>query len=116
MDLHEMAPLYWPNTNRLTLSILHASELELLLKRNATPALEHLTVTIEQTDLVVQRSTPRAHLCEQTLRQQTDGSRLRTLFIRHMAFEDLIVLIDSLSMPVLEQLTLIDIYGRSKSS
>ena len=108
-----MAPIYWPNTNRLTLSILHASELELLLKRNVTPALEHLAVTIEQTDLVVQRSTPRAHLCKETLRQQTDGSRLRTLFIRHMAFEDLIVLIDSLSMPVLEQLTLIDIYGQS---
>ena len=111
-----MAPIYWPNTNRLTLSVQHASELELLLKRNVTPVLEHLTVTIEQTDLVTQRSTSRAHLCEQTLRQKADATRLRSLFIRDMAFEDLIVLLDSLSMPVLEHLTLIDIYGQSKSS
>ena len=112
-----MAPIYWPYTNRLTLSVQHASELELLLKRNVTPALEHLTVTIEQTDLIfMKRSTSRAHLCEQTLRQKTDGTRLRSLFIRHMAFEDLIVLLDSLSMPALEQLTLIDVYGKRKSS
>jgi hypothetical protein len=112
-----MAPLYWPYTNRLTLSVQHASELELLLKRNVTPTLEHLTVTIEHMDLVVtKRSTPRAHFCEQTLRQKADATRLRTLFIRHMAFEDLIVLLACLSMPLLEQLTLIDIYGQSKSS
>ena len=112
-----MAPIYWPNTNRLTLSIQHASEFELLLKRNVTPALEHLHVTIEETDLVfTKRSTSRAHLCEQTLRQTADGTRLRTLFIRHMAFEDLIVLLDSLSMPSLQTLTLIDVYGQSKSS
>ena len=111
-----MAPLYWPNTNRLTLSVQHASELELLLKRNVTPALEHLIVTIEQTDIVVpQRSMLRDHLCERILRQQTDGTRLRTLFIRHMAFEDLIILLGCLWMPVLEKLTLIDIYGQSKS-
>ena len=115
-DLHHMAPLYWPYTNRLTLSIQHASELELLLKRNVTPALEHLTVTIEHMDLMKKRSTSRARLCEQTLRQKTDGTRLRSLFIRHMAFEDLIVLLDSLSMPALERLTLIDVYGPSKSS
>ena len=112
-----MAPIYWPCTNRLTLSVQHASEFELLLKRNAITALEHLAVTIEQTDIVVtKRSTSRVHLCEQTLRQKADATRLRTLFIRHMAFEDLIVLLDSLSMPLLEKLTLIDIYGQSKSS
>ena len=111
-----MAPLYWPNANRLTLSIQHASELELLLKRNGTPALEHLIVTIEHMDLMKKRSTSRARLCEQTLRHILDATRHRTLFIRHIAFEDLIVLLDTLSTPALERLTLIDVYGKSKSS
>ena len=110
-----MAPLYLPNTHRLTLSIQYASELELLLRRNVTPVLEHLSVTIERMDLVViQASESPVRLCEQNLRQKADGTRLRTLFIRHIAFEDLIVLLDSLSMPSLETLTLIDVDGRSR--
>jgi hypothetical protein len=115
--LHQMAPIYLPNTHRLTLSLRYASELELLLRRNVTPVLEHLGVTIEQTDLFALREykSPPHRLCEKTLRLKADGTRLRTLFIRDMSFEDLIVLLNSLSMPSLEALTLIDVYGQSKS-
>lgn len=54
-NLHRMAPIYWPNTNRMVLSVQHASEIERLLKRNVTPALEHLSVTIELMDLVINK-------------------------------------------------------------
>ena len=113
--LHQMAPLYLPNTRRLTLSVQHATELELILRRNVTPVLEHLSVTIERMDLlVIQAPESPFRLCEQNLRQKADGTRLRALLLRHISFDDLIVLLDSLSMPSLETLTLLDVYGQSK--
>ncbi|CAF3291279.1 unnamed protein product [Rotaria socialis] len=42
-----MVSTCWPNTIQLTLSILHSSELVLLLQRNALPTIEHLSVTNE---------------------------------------------------------------------
>ncbi|CAF1587063.1 unnamed protein product [Rotaria magnacalcarata] len=45
---HNMRPLNWPNTVQLTLSIQHPSELALLLKRDALPAIEHLNITNEE--------------------------------------------------------------------
>jgi hypothetical protein len=119
-DLHKMQPLHWPNTIKLTLSIQHPSEFTRLLQRGALPAIEHLNITNEQVPIALslRRDKPVSHipLCEHDLRQMADGSRLRSLIIRYIAFGDLIVLIGSLTMPLLEKLILIDLYDHSKLS
>ncbi|CAM4834417.1 unnamed protein product, partial [Rotaria magnacalcarata] len=85
--LHNMQPLYWPNTVQLTLSIQQPSELTLLLKRGALPATEHLNVTNEEmrTALPLYRYKPISNiqLCEHELRKVADGTRLRSLVLRY---------------------------------
>ncbi|CAF1315387.1 unnamed protein product, partial [Didymodactylos carnosus] len=116
-DLHKMEPLYWPNTNQLTLSIQHSSELILLLKRGALPAIEHLNITNEEirTALPLRQhiSASNIHLCEYNLREIADGTRLRTLLLRYITLSDIIILIGSLTMPLLEKLILIDLYDHT---
>jgi len=115
-----MQPLYWPKTVQLTLSIQHSSELMLLLQRDALPAIEHLNVTNEQihTDFSVRprKPVPDIRFCEHGLRQKLDGTRLRSLLIRYISLGDLITLIGSLTMPLLEKLILVDLYDHSKLS
>ncbi|CAF3626498.1 unnamed protein product [Rotaria sordida] len=113
-DLHKMQQLYWPNTVQLTLSIQHSSELMLLLQRGALPMIEHLNVTNEEIRTVLpldrHKSVGNIQLCENDLRQIGDGTRLRSLLLRYFTLTDVIILIGSLSMPLLEQLILVDLY------
>ncbi|CAF5219535.1 unnamed protein product, partial [Rotaria magnacalcarata] len=106
--LHNMQPLYWPNTVQLTLSIQQPSELTLLLKRGALPATEHLNVTNEEmrTALPLYRYKPISNiqLCEHELRKVADGTRLRSLVLRYINLKDAVILMDSLTMPLLEKL------------
>ncbi|CAF2736744.1 unnamed protein product [Rotaria sp. Silwood2] len=109
-----MESLYWPNTVQLTLSIQYPSELVLLLKRDALPAIEHLNITNEQIHTVFPLRryipVPNIHLCDYNLREIADGTRLRSLLLRYLSLSDIILLIGSLTMPLLEKLILIDLY------
>ncbi|CAF1075320.1 unnamed protein product [Rotaria sordida] len=51
--LHNIPSLCWPNTVKLTLSIQHASEVELLLQHNSLPSFKHLEVTNEDLHIVL---------------------------------------------------------------
>jgi hypothetical protein len=118
-SLHQMEPLCWPNTVKLTLSIQQSSELVLLFKRDALPIVEHLNVTNEALRfglLHQHKPVPNIHLSDHDLRQICDGTRLRSLLLRNIALNDVIVLIGSLNMPLLEKLTLIDSYDQCKFS
>ena len=113
-----MQPLCWPNTVKLTLSIQHASELELLLQHTTLPAIEHLEVTNEDLNIVSsicqEKSILNIQFNDVHLREQLDGIRLRYLLLRYINLIDVITSIDSLSMPVLETLILVDMYDHSK--
>jgi hypothetical protein len=115
-----MQPLCWPNTVQLTLSIQRPSELMLLLQCNALPAIEHLNVTNEELHtalpLGVSKSVPYIRLSEHGLREGADGTRLRFLLLRYITLSDVIILIGSLTMPLLEKLILVDMYDHSKLS
>jgi hypothetical protein len=113
-----MQPLCWSHTVKLTLSIQQSTELVLLFKRDALPIVEHLNVTNEalRFDLPPDqhRSVANIYLSDYDLHQIGDGTRLRSLLLRNIALNDVIVLIGSLTMPLLEKLTLIDSYDQSK--
>ncbi|CAF3917784.1 unnamed protein product, partial [Adineta steineri] len=110
-----MRPLSWPNTVQLTLSIQRSSEIILLFKYNALPAIEYLSITIENmnTDLAFNTdiSAMDIQLSEDSLRQTTVGStHLKHLLLRYITLNDAIILIGSSIMPVLEELILINMY------
>ena len=88
------------------------------MQRNALPMLEHLSVTIESMDPAFSffpcEEASVAHSSEIELLRNADGTRLRTLNIRHIALHDLVLLLDSLSMPLLIELTLIDIHANGE--
>ena len=119
-DLYQINhQLCWIHTVCLTLSLQHSSELILLLMPDALPLLEHLNVTIEQPQKNLQpkfgQSTPRFEWCEEDLRRaNANGTRLRSLILRHIELDDLLVLLNSLTFPLLETLTLVDIYDSCK--
>jgi hypothetical protein len=115
-----MRPLCWPNTVQLTLSIQHANELMLLFQHGALPAIEHLNVTNEEIRTAFspgqQKLIPNIQLCEHVLRQTADGTGLKSLLLRYINLSDVIILIRSLAMPLLQKLTLVDLYDQSKLS
>jgi hypothetical protein len=119
-DLYNIKHLvYWVHTVRLTLSLQHSSELILLLMPEALPLLEHLNVTIEQPQKKLtpkwNQSSPRFELCEQDIRRaNSNGTRLRSLVLRYIELDDLLVLLNSLTFPLLETLTLVDVYDSCK--
>ncbi|CAM4749867.1 unnamed protein product [Rotaria magnacalcarata] len=102
---------------QLTLSIQQPKELTLLLKRGALPATEHLNVTNEEmrTALPLYRYKPISNiqLCEHELRKVADGTRLRSLVLRYINLKDAVILMDSLTMPLLEKLIFVDLYDRT---
>ncbi|CAF3878575.1 unnamed protein product, partial [Rotaria sp. Silwood2] len=118
-DLYNIEyPLYWINTVRLTLSLQHSSELILLLMPEALPLLEHLNVTIEQPrkDLITKNGQSAEHfeLCEKDLRcKNATGERLQSLVIRYIELDDLLILFNTLTFPLLHTLILVDIYDKS---
>lgn len=113
-----MKPLCWTNTVQLTLSIQHSSELMLLFQDNALPMIEHLNITNEEilTALSSHQDKPILinQLCVDNFRRVTGDIKLRSLVLRYISIGDLVILIDSLNMPLLEKLILIDLYGYSK--
>ncbi|CAF1269456.1 unnamed protein product [Rotaria sordida] len=118
-DLYDIKhPLYWIHTVRLTLSLQHSSELILLLMPQALPLLEHLNVTIEQPqkDLISKRgqSIKCFELCEKDLRcTNAAGTNLRSFVLRQIELDDLLILFNTLTFPLLHTLTLVDIYDKS---
>ncbi|CAF1170119.1 unnamed protein product [Rotaria sordida] len=109
-DLYDIKhPLNWIHTVRLTLSLQHSSELILLLMPSALSLLEHLNVTIEQPrrDLISKRgqSTECFELCKKDLcYTNAAGTKLRSFVLRQIAFDDLLILFNTL--------TLVDIYDK----
>jgi len=114
-----MQSLSWPNTVQLTLSIKHSSEISLLFEHNALPAIEYLNITIENlnTNLPssVNISAPNVQLSKDSLRQTAIGcAHLKHLLLRYITLNDVIILIGLSSMPLLEELILINMYDDSK--
>ncbi|CAF3998479.1 unnamed protein product [Rotaria sordida] len=108
--LHNMQPLSLSNTVQLTLSIQHPSELRLLFEHNALPAIEYLNITIENPQTTVPCKVPNTQLWKDSLRQTANGgTHLRVLVLRYITLNDVIILIGTLTMPLLEELILIDI-------
>lgn len=115
-----MKQLHWSNTVQLTLSIQHSSELMVLLQDDALPLIEHLDITNEEVrasfSLQHDKIISNIQLCDNHLHQSAAGIRLRVLIIRYIALNDLIMLIGSLNMSLLEKLILVDLYDYSKLS
>jgi hypothetical protein len=85
----------------------------------ALPLLEHLNVTIEQPQKNLRykfnQSTAHFELCEEDLRRaNANGTKLRSLVLRLIELDDVLVLLNSLTFPLLEKLTLVDVYDRCK--
>ncbi len=53
---------------------------------------------------------------EYSMHQTIGHNRLRSLVIRYIPLGDVVILIGSLNMPLLEKLILIDLYDHSKLS
>jgi hypothetical protein len=115
---YKMTTWFWARTVELTLSIQYPFELVLILQNGAIPLLEHLYVTIEQEKFeekpYLLNPPPHIQLCERNIREMADATRLQTLALRHLALGNLITLLNSLSMPSLKKLTLVDIFDESK--
>ncbi len=113
-----MEILFWPHTVQLTLSVQYPFELVVILRNGVIPHLEHLNVTIEQEQLeekpYLKKPPPNIQFCERDICQMADATRLQTLVLRHLALNQLIILFDSLKMPLLKELTLVDIFDESK--
>ncbi|CAF1364019.1 unnamed protein product [Rotaria sordida] len=116
-DLYEMKTLFWACTVQLTLSIQYPFELVIILQNGAIPLLEHLYVTIEQEQYISKpyskKPEPDIQLCERDIRQMANATRLQTLVLRHLALSHLIILLNSLNMPLLKKLTLVDIFDET---
>ncbi|CAF1355490.1 unnamed protein product [Rotaria sordida] len=117
-NLSELKNLHWSRTVQLTLTIQFPFEMIFILQNSAIPFLEHLYITIEQEQLrresYLDASQPQIQFCESDIRQMTDGTRLQTLVLRHLALYNVIILIRSFNMPLLKKLTLVDIFDESK--
>ncbi|UJR35439.1 hypothetical protein I4U23_028196 [Adineta vaga] len=109
--LHKMEQLSWPSTIQLTLSIQYPSELALLFQNNALPAIEYLNITIENPQTVASCKVSNTQRSKDSLRETTTGgAHLRVLILHNATLNDVIMLIGSLTLPVLEELILIDMY------
>ncbi|CAF1360153.1 unnamed protein product [Rotaria sordida] len=104
----------WPNTVQLTLSIQCSNELILLLQRNTLPSIEQLSVTNEELHIPLLlnegKSASGIRLCKHDLRERLDGTRLRYLLLRYLSLSDVVILLGSLTMPLLENMILVDLY------
>ena len=110
--VHILQSLHWPNTVRLTLGVQHPSDLWLLLQRDALPIIEHLEVTIETSRWLLPLSLHNLNISDIDI----DGTRLQSLLLRFIPLDYLIRLMDTLDLPSLKKLTLIDSSDHSKSA
>ncbi|CAF1499216.1 unnamed protein product [Adineta ricciae] len=78
------------------------------------PSLQYLYITVQHEKCIkepyLKHPQPQIEFCEKDIRQMTDASRLRTVVLRHMALHNVIILIRSLNMPLLEKLILVEIF------
>jgi hypothetical protein len=109
--------LCWPNTIELSLSIKHSSEIIYFFQNGALPSIEHLNITNEEMYTIL----PEYHYKHENIKfyknelnETVNGTRLKSLFLRYIFLSDIIILINSLTMSLLEKLTLIDLYDHSK--
>ncbi len=102
--------LFWPNTVYLSLLVERSSDL-FLFNSDALPALDHLCVTLMKSDEHIRKNIE-TDLKSGHVMNITD--RLRSLQLCYMSLGDLLTFLSSIYMPVLEKLTLIEIYDDSK--
>lgn len=99
----ELKNLHWPRTTELTLTVRFPFEIIFILRNKAIPFLEHLYITIEREQLrdevYLTPKQPQIQFCRNDIRLMTDGSRLKTLILRHLSLSNVILLIGSMNMP-----------------
>ncbi|CAF4300600.1 unnamed protein product, partial [Rotaria sp. Silwood2] len=104
---------------QLTSSIQRSNELILLLQRNVWPAIEYLSVTNEELHIVLPinegKSTSCIQLCKHDLHERFNGTRLRYLLICYLNLTDVVILLGSLTMPLLENMILVDLYDHIRT-
>ncbi|CAF2937216.1 unnamed protein product [Rotaria sp. Silwood2] len=105
--------LYWPNTVHLSLSIQQSSDL-FLLHHRALPVLDHLCVTIFKPVECFTKVIENDLQLKNTMNMMT--LRLRSFQLSYVSLAELCIYLSSIYMPLLEKLTLIDVYDNSKSN
>ncbi|CAF0890764.1 unnamed protein product [Adineta steineri] len=96
--------MYLPNTVYLSLCIKRLDDLFNLLDTQALPVLDHLSVVFITRDLKYDA---------EMVNVNNITSRLRSLKLRYMSMNNLLVFLSSVHMPLLEKLTLIDIHDNT---
>ncbi|CAF3765560.1 unnamed protein product [Rotaria sp. Silwood1] len=113
-----MKTLFWSRTVQLTLSVQYPSEIIIILQNGAIPLLENLSITFEQEQYeekpYLKKQQPHIRFCQSDIHRMTDATKLQTLLLRHLALNQLIILLNSLNMPLLKKLTLVDIFDESR--
>ncbi|CAF1088095.1 unnamed protein product [Rotaria sp. Silwood1] len=109
-----MKRLCWPNTIELSLSIRYSNEIMFFLRKGALPSIEHLNITNEGMCIILpehkNKSISNISFDKNQLHEIVDGTRLKSLFLRYIYLNDLIILMNSLTMSLLEKFILIDLY------
>ncbi|CAF4744091.1 unnamed protein product, partial [Rotaria sp. Silwood2] len=115
-----MKRLCWPNTIELSLSIKHSNEIMFFFRNGALPSIEHLNITNEGIYSILpehkNKSISNISFDKNQLNKIVDGTQLKSLFLRYIFLNDLIILMNSLTMSLLEKFILIDLYDHSKLS
>ncbi|CAM2728191.1 unnamed protein product [Rotaria socialis] len=112
-----MKRLCWPDTIELSLSIKHSNEIMFLFRKGALPSIEHLNITNEDVYSILSehknKSISSISFDKSQLNEIVDGTRLKSLFLRYIFLHDLIILMNSLAMPLLEKFILTDLYDHT---
>ncbi|CAF2067975.1 unnamed protein product [Rotaria magnacalcarata] len=112
-----MKRLCWPDTIDLSLSIKHSNEIMFLFRKGALPSIEHLNITNEETYSILpehkNKSISSISFDKSQFNEIVDGTRLKSLFLRYILLNDLIILMNSLTMSLLEKFILIDLYDHT---
>jgi hypothetical protein len=107
---YELKKIYWPNTVHLSIFITQLTDLQVLLDTNVLPVLDHLCVTFI-------REKAYYYYLENDYQVEnfTDiKSRLRSFKLSYVSFGNLLKFLSSVHMPLLEELTLMEINDDSK--
>lgn len=117
-NLYEMLPFCWNNTVELTLSIENSQQVLFFFDNNALPIMEHLNITNEEIPVRLSSHSNTSISSDQLNKTHLYGivgyTRLKSLILRFFSIIDFNALLDSLKMPLLEKLILVDFYDNSK--
>ncbi|CAF1925183.1 unnamed protein product [Rotaria magnacalcarata] len=109
-----MKKFCWSDTIELSLSIQHSNEIMFLFRKGALPSIEHLNITNEEVYSIlpehINKPISSISFDKSQFNEIVDGTRLKSLFLRYIFLNDLIILMNSLTMPLLEKFILIDLY------